>query len=65
MRKIPHSPDDVAIAIVAIADTLNLKAIAKGGNCGTVRFFQSLQGYIFSPAAVDSPILRNQRYFLS
>jgi len=75
IKEIPNNKDDAAIstAIIAIAHTLNLKAIAEGvENPEQIEFLRALrcdgiQGYIFSPAvpaAAATKILHDQRHFL-
>ncbi|AFY74558.1 PAS domain S-box/diguanylate cyclase (GGDEF) domain-containing protein [Synechococcus sp. PCC 7502] len=76
IREIPRNKDDAAIttAIIAIAHTLNLKAIAEGVETPEqLEFLRALgcdgiQGYIFSPAVtteVATKILHDQRHFLA
>lgn len=75
IREIPKNQDDAAIsrAIIAIAHTLNLKAIAEGvENPEQLEFLRQIgcdgiQGYIFSPAVTAeeaTKILHDQRHFL-
>lgn len=74
IREVPANLDDSAITstVVAIAHTLNLKAIAEGvETTAQLNFLRSLkcdaiQGYIFSPAvpaATATQILYDQRHF--
>jgi len=76
IKEIPNNKDDEAIstAIIAIAHTLNLRAIAEGvENSDQLEFLRSLrcdgiQGFIFSPAVpaeAATKILHDQRHFLS
>jgi len=75
IKEIPDNQDDAAIskAIIAIAHTLNLKAIAEGvENSEQLEFLRQIecdgiQGYIFSPAVsaeAATKILSDQRHFL-